>query len=129
MEYRVTVQIEGEDVSCGRLFQNVRHGEVLRARNGWALSPAFDVNPKAGGGEKYLATGLDFDRPDADPRIALEVAEYFRLSNEVAREYARGLAVKLADWQRVARSEGISEASAARMAGNFERGITGLGSV
>lgn len=44
MNYRVTIQIDGEDLTCGTLFQSVRHGvetttfsydsSYLRASNG-----------------------------------------------------------------------------------------------
>lgn len=73
--------------SCavGNTDNHLRNHGFLRDGAGWALSPAFDVNPTVGSGEKYLATGFDFDARDADPRLAIEVCDYFRLSVGEAR--------------------------------------------
>lgn len=73
--------------SCavGNTDNHLRNHGFLRDGAGWALSPAFDVNPTVGNGEKYLATGLGFDVRDADPRLAIEVCDYFRLGVGEAR--------------------------------------------
>lgn len=115
--------------SCaiGNTDNHLRNYGFLRRAQGWGLSPAFDVNPTAGSGDKYLATALDFDRPEADPRIAVDVSGYFRVSEEEARAYAGRVARVMAEWQREARRQGISEASVRGMQGNFERGISLLG--
>ncbi|MEE8716491.1 MAG: type II toxin-antitoxin system HipA family toxin [Coriobacteriales bacterium] len=114
--------------SCavGNTDNHLRNHGFLRVAGGWRLSPAFDVNPTVGAGEKYLATGLDFDRPEADARIAFEVRDYFRVTGQQARSDAARMLPALRGWRRIALSEGIPEASIERMAGNFERGITEL---
>lgn len=114
--------------SCavGNTDNHLRNYGFLHDRAGWALSPAFDVNPTPGGGEKYLATALDFGKPEADARIAFDVADYFRVGSSEAKDYARALAVALARWPIVARQRGISEASMSAMAPNFQRGLTNL---
>lgn len=78
-----------------------------------------------GSGEKYLATGLDFDARDADPRLAIEVCGYFRLSVGEARGAGR-MARALSGWRRVALSDGISPASVDAMAGCLDSGVERL---
>lgn len=112
--------------SCavGNTDNHLRNYGFLWKGDGWSLAPAFDVNPTLGGGKKYLATAVDFGRPEADPRLAIEVAEYFRMDKAAAKKAARYMLGVLRSWRKVARGEGISEASANAMAPNFDRGIS-----
>lgn len=98
----------------------------LRERAGWRLSPAFDVNPTPGSERKYLATGLDFDNREAEPEVAFAVREYFRLDGAAARAVAARMARVMGGWRRIARADGISEASIEFMADCFESGIRKL---
>jgi serine/threonine-protein kinase HipA len=110
----------------GNTDNHLRNYGFLREEGGWRLSPVFDVNPTRGGGEKYLATALDFGRPEADARIAFEVSDYFRVSKTEAKGYARRLAAVLRRWQVTARQQGISDASIKAMEPGFARGISNL---
>ncbi len=114
--------------SCavGNTDNHLRNYGFLHEGSGWALSPAFDVNPTRGGGEKYLATALDFGRAEADARIALEVADYFRVGASEARGYVHRLAAVLRHWQAVARQRGISDASIRAMEPGLAHGIANL---
>lgn len=114
--------------SCavGNTDNHLRNYGFLHTRAGWALSPVFDVNPTVGGGEKYLATSLDYDRPEADPRIAIEVAGYFRVSGDEARRSVIELMQVLRSWRYAARSARISEASIKAMETNMSRGMQAL---
>lgn len=114
--------------SCvvGNTDNHLRNYGFLRDKSGWALSPAFDVNPTFGGGKKYLATALDFGRPEADARIALEVADYFRVSTTEGKRYARKLAAVLQRWQITARQQGVCDASIKAMEPGLSRGISNL---
>lgn len=44
MEYDVTVQIDGEDVFVGRLFQNVRRGSETAS---FGYAPSYLEDPRA----------------------------------------------------------------------------------
>lgn len=114
--------------SCavGNTDNHLRNHGFLRDGAGWALSPAFDVNPTVGSGEKYLATGLDFDARDADPRLAIEVCDCFRLSVGEARGEAGRMARALSGWRRAALIDGISPASVDAMAGCLDSGVERL---
>ena len=114
--------------SCavGNADNHLRNYGFIRDKDGWSLSPAFDVNPTRGGGEKFLATALDFGRPEADARIAMEVADYFRVSDRDARGYAHRLATVLQDWRPIAKQRAISDASIKLMEPGFARDISSL---
>lgn len=114
--------------SCavGNTDNHLRNHGFFRDGAGWALSPAFDVNPTVGSGEKYLATGLDFDACDVDPRLAIEVCDYFRLSVGEARGEAGRMARALSGWRRAALSDGIPPASVDAMAGCLDSGVERL---
>lgn len=111
--------------SCavGNTDNHLRNYGFLRDGKGWRLSPAFDVNPTPGNGAKYLATGLGFNNRDADPQTAFEVYEFFRLDAEQARCEAALMAHVLESWRKLARTDGISEASIERIADCFESGV------
>ena len=44
MNYRVTMQIDGDDLTCGTLFQNVRHGVETTT---FSYDVDYLLNPKA----------------------------------------------------------------------------------
>lgn len=117
--------------SCavGNTDNHLRNHGFLRARGGWLLAPAFDVNPTPGDEPKYLATGLDYDAREADPRVALDVCEFFRLDAAEARHAALSMAGVLDGWRRVAAANGISGTSADRMARCLDAGAARLRAV
>lgn len=117
--------------SCaiGNTDDHMRNHGFLRDANGWRLSPAFDVNPTAGNGEKYLSCAIDFDDRLAHPIAALEACDYFRMDRNSAQITARRMARELSAWRRIAVSYGIAKASIARMQSCFEAGIERLQAV
>ena len=114
--------------SCaiGNVDNHLRNYGFLREELGWRLSPAFDVNPTPGSETKYLATGLGFVDREASPEAAFDVCEFFRVDVAEARRAAESMARVLETWRRVARGDGISEASIERMADCFESGVRRL---
>lgn len=82
------------------------HGFLLRPE-GWALSPAYDVNPVE------TAQGLSLNISERDNALdfdlALEVAPFFRLNPDRAHQILNQVAQAVRNWNEVARSRGISE--------------------
>lgn len=117
--------------SCavGNTDNHLRNYGFLREKTGWMLSPAFDVNPTPGSERKYLATGLDFDNRETEPEVAFAVCDFFRVNSAEACDVAAGMARVLGGWRRLARADGISEASQEIMADCFEAGIRKLKAV
>lgn len=114
--------------SCavGNTDNHMRNYGFLRESNGWGLSPAFDVNPTLGNETKYLSSPIDFERNDADPRIAMELCDYFRLSKADAKREAASMARALQSWNKLALADDINQASIKAMASCFESGIERL---
>ena len=81
------------------------HGFILTDK-GWSLSPAYDINPVETG------TGLKLNISDEDNSLdldlALEVSEFFRLSEERAAEIMKEVMVAVGNWNEVAIKYGIS---------------------
>jgi serine/threonine-protein kinase HipA len=65
------------------------HGFLYDGTEGWRLAPAYDLNPvPVDIKPRVLATYIDLDDGTASLNLALEVAEYFELDAEQAREIA-----------------------------------------
>jgi serine/threonine-protein kinase HipA len=83
------------------------HGFIL-TNGGWILSPAYDINPVETG------TGLKLNISDEDNSLnldlVLEVCEFFRLTEEQAKEIITQIKTVVCTWKDVATKYGISRA-------------------
>lgn len=81
------------------------HGFML-TEGGWVLSPAYDINPIETG------TGLKLNISDEDNALdldlAMEVCEFFRLSEERAGEIIEEVKAAVRNWRDIADKYGIS---------------------
>lgn len=75
------------------------HGFILTTK-GWLLSPAFDVNPIPDG--TGLTLNISEDDNSLEPSLALEVAEYFRLSSKEAMQILKKVQQQVSKWREVA---------------------------
>jgi serine/threonine-protein kinase HipA len=93
------------------------HGFLLTAK-GWRLSPAYDINPN----EHGTGLGLNISERDnvLDLDLALEVADYFRLTKDRAEEIIGQVKTSVSLWQDIAKEIGISKAERERMRKAFE---------
>lgn len=114
--------------SCaiGNTDNHMRNYGFLRQQNGWVLSPTFDVNATPGNESKYLATAIDFDQREADPRIAVAVADYFRIAEGDAKQEALKMSQALTKWDKLALAADIDQQSIKAMQTCFESGIAAL---
>jgi serine/threonine-protein kinase HipA len=97
------------------------HGFLWLGRNGWSLSPVYDLNPtptdlKA----RILTTRIDLDEATCSLDLALSAADYFGLSQARAREIIKATADATAGWRTVARDVGLRPSEITRMASAFE---------
>ncbi len=83
------------------------HGFIL-TEGGWLLSPAFDINPVETG--TGLKLNISDDDNSLDLRLAMDVREFFRLSEERATEIIREVTAAVRNWKKVATKYGISRA-------------------
>lgn len=93
------------------------HGFMLES-NGWALAPAYDINPTA------HSAGLQLNISETDNalelELALEVAPYFRLKKFPAQQIIEHTVKVVKDWPQVAKRCGISQSEQNRMTSAFE---------
>ena len=92
------------------------HGFLLTDK-GWVLSPAYDINPNEYG--KGLHLNISDKDNSLDLKLALEVAEYFRLDNENANRITDQVKAAVANWANVAAKYKISRAEMDRMSVAF----------
>jgi serine/threonine-protein kinase HipA len=96
---------------------HLRNHGFLLAPSGWRLSPAFDMNPVVGStGLKLLISDSD---NSLDLDLALEVAEFFRLSSKSAGLVLDQVVASVRNWRSIAHSVGLSPKEVEEMAGAF----------
>lgn len=96
---------------------HLRNHGFLLTEDGWILSPAYDVNPVETG------TGLKLNISEYDNSLnldlAMEVAEYFRLSDKRAAEIIESVKKSVLSWRFVAEKYKISKSEQDIMANAF----------
>jgi serine/threonine-protein kinase HipA len=84
---------------------HLRNHGFLLTKSGWQLSPAYDMNPNEFG------TGLKLNVNDSnnnlDVSLAIEVAKYFKLSEENSNRILNEMQKSMKDWSKVAKHFGI----------------------
>lgn len=97
------------------------HGFLYRHGRGWALAPAFDLNPRPIDlSPRVLNTTIGLDDPSASLDLALENAAYFDLDAHEARTIAREVADATAMWHKEAENIGLTRHQIERMVTAFE---------
>jgi serine/threonine-protein kinase HipA len=97
------------------------HGFLYQGNKGWALAPAFDLNPvPVDVKPRILSTAIDIENATASIELALSVAEYFELKPSEARDVAAEVALVIAKWQDEAKKAGISDSEITRMSSAFD---------
>lgn len=108
-------------ISIKNTDDHLRNHGFLLTEKGWELSPAFDVNPNEFGTGLSLNisetdNGLDFD-------LAINVAEYFRVSKVKAARIIKRINTTIPEWRKIAQYTGISKAEQERMSAAFKPGL------
>ena len=99
------------------------HGFLLEP-NGWALAPAYDMNPDP------HASGLKLNISETDNsqdlELALSVASVFRVKQARAAEIAHEVTTAVCDWRRLAAAGGLGGPAQERMQRAFRVAETWL---
>jgi serine/threonine-protein kinase HipA len=99
---------------------HLRNHGFLRARNGWALSPAFDLNPNPQD-PGTLSTTIDMDSdPAASIDALLGTAAMYRLTPDRAARVIGEVEQATASWRAVAARMGLPAGEVQDMSGAFE---------
>jgi serine/threonine-protein kinase HipA len=97
------------------------HGFLYAGRDGWRLSPAYDLNPvPADIKPRILSTAINEDDGTASLGLAMEVAGYFELDDNNARDIAMQVGKAVLRWRDEAARQGLTRAETDRMASAFE---------
>ena len=92
------------------------HGFIL-TKDGWRLSPAFDINPST---EKNgLALNSDMDNNELDLELAKSVALYFKLNEREMIRIIDEVKSSVSGWQKLATEIGIPRSEQNQMAPAF----------
>lgn len=94
------------------------HGFIL-TEQGWILSPVFDINPNEDGSGLSLNISLDDNSLDLD--LALEVADYFRLTNDNALKKIEIIKKSIQNWRTVANKYQLAKSEQELMSKVFNR--------
>ena len=81
------------------------HGFIL-TKEGWTLSPAYDLNPSID--KDSLALNIDMDNNDLDLELAKSVGEYFRLNKQQMEIIIQEVLQVTSNWKTIAKEIGIS---------------------
>ncbi|WP_163400635.1 type II toxin-antitoxin system HipA family toxin [Flavobacterium fluviatile] len=83
------------------------HGFIL-TKEGWILSPAYDLNPSID--KDGLALNIDTDNNALDFELAKSVGEYFRLNKQQMEAIMEEVLKATSAWKTIAKEIGISRA-------------------
>lgn len=97
------------------------HGFLWAGKNGWMLSPAYDLNPTPTDiKQRILSTNISLEEGTCSIELALSQAELFGLSLSEARNIISDVAVAVATWRVVAKGVGSNKSEQDRMSSAFE---------
>jgi serine/threonine-protein kinase HipA len=97
------------------------HGFLYEGPDGWRLSPAYDLNPVPTDIKpRILTTAINEDDNTASLALAMEVAGYFELDADKAREIATQVGKAVSKWRGEAAQHGLTKPEIDRMASAFE---------
>jgi serine/threonine-protein kinase HipA len=85
---------------------HLRNHGFLLTKDGWVLSPAYDINPVETG--TGLKLNISENDNSLDLKLALDVFEFFRLSEKRANEILNEVLNAVSKWKIVATKYGIS---------------------
>lgn len=86
---------------------HLRNHAFILSKNGWKLSPLYDVNPVPYGDELSLLVD-DVDNSISIP-LAISVAPRFGITEEKAKEFADEIQMVVKNnWERIAKEYGLS---------------------
>jgi serine/threonine-protein kinase HipA len=105
-------------ISISNTDDHLRNHGFLLTGKGWTPSPAYDINPVPSG------TGLSLNLSTTDNawsiNLALEVAEYFRVSDEKAIEIISVIQQAVSEWDSIAEKVGIPKSERNAMTKAFK---------
>ena len=105
----------------GNTDDHLRNHAFLRDRQGWRLSPAYDLNPSNEPFERRTHA-LAFLPGESKPSLDLckEMAAFFNLDKRQVEHGLKAIGSALAQWRALAKQNGLTESEIKRKAAAFE---------
>lgn len=97
------------------------HGFLFSGKDGWTLSPAYDLNPTPQDiRQRILTTSISPDDATCSIDLALNQVGYFNLKEDAAVKIIREVAEAVIHWRDIAAKKGQSKGQINRMSSAFE---------
>ncbi len=106
-------------VAISNTDDHLRNHGFLLSKNGWKLSPAYDINPIEKG--TGLSLNISEDDNSLDFDLCIEVIDYFRWEQKEAKNFINQTKDIVSKWKDRANLMGISHREQTMMAMAFER--------
>jgi serine/threonine-protein kinase HipA len=94
------------NISISNTDDHLRNHGFILTKEGWILSPAYDLNPSID--KDGLALNIDLDNNDLDFNLAKSVGEYFRLNKQQMETIIQEVIQVTSNWKIIAKEIGIS---------------------
>ncbi|XAS66672.1 HipA domain-containing protein [Micrococcaceae bacterium Sec5.7] len=106
-------------ILTGNTDDHLRNHGSLRAVSGWALSPAYDLNPNPDSPSK-MSTTVGYGDDAADLELLLSTSGYYRLSDAKASSIISGVESATRNWRKEAQARGMPDGQIQRMESAFD---------
>ena len=94
------------NIAISNTDDHLRNHAFILTKEGWILSPAYDLNPSID--KDGLAINIDTDNNALDFELAISVGEYFRLNKNQMEEIIEQVTSVVSDWRTIAKEIGIT---------------------
>jgi serine/threonine-protein kinase HipA len=105
------------NIAVSNTDDHLRNHGFIYNNGGWLLSPAYDINPIT------PANGLHLNISDngnsLSYELAMEVIDFFRLSEQGAEKIISEVLASVGNWESVAKKAGLGRAERQMMAAAF----------
>jgi len=101
------------NIAVSNTDDHLRNHGFIYHKGGWLLSPAFDINPVTPANGLHL--NINEDDNSLNYALAMEVSDYFQLTEEDAMQIKSKVLSSVSNWKSVATVVGISRAEQQHM--------------
>lgn len=108
------------NICIGNTDDHFRNHSFLLCKEGWELSPAYDINPT---NSMFQALLIDANSNDSSLNSLYDAHEFYMLDETVARGIIKDVTKNMKYWEHMAVDIGLSRGEIAHFANRFEKGM------
>ncbi|MDX2247276.1 MAG: HipA domain-containing protein [Bacteroidia bacterium] len=105
------------NIAVSNTDDHLRNHGFLLSKNGWILSPAYDLNPNPD--KDGLSINIDTDSNALDFGLAMSIGEYYNLTPSDMKKILEEVKKSVSEWRWVAKDLGISRQEQEDMSSAF----------